>query len=156
MIEIKGKFNTAICFLDVLDEKAKEQIIELCDQEFVQNEKIRIMPDAHSGAGCVIGTTMTITDKIVPNFVGVDINCGVLAAKIDLKEIDFKQLDKCIKLNIPVGQNVHPNDKNNEFDLSKLKCFEKLNKIKHLKCSLGTLGGGNHFIEIDKDLNEKL
>jgi len=150
MLEIKGKFNTAIAYLNELEQTATEQIIELCDQEFTQNAKIRIMPDAHAGAGCVIGTTMTITDKIVPNLVGVDIGCGVLCVKIDCKEIGFEHLDKVIRTQIPSGFNVHKN-KNLEFNLQVLKCFDKLKNKKHLECSLGTLGGGNHFIEIDKD-----
>ena len=155
MLEIKGKFNTATAYLDKLEDGAIEQIKELCDQEFFKNEKIKIMPDVHSGAGCVIGTTMTITDKIVPNLVGVDISCGILAVKIDHSEVDFERLDKIIRKNIPSGFEVH-NRKNDEFDLKKLECFNNLRSVKHLECSLGTLGGGNHFIEVDRDSKGEL
>ena len=78
MLELKGKYNSAKVFTDNIDARAKDQIIELCNQEFVSGSKIRIMPDVHAGAGCVIGTTMTITDKVVPNLVGVDIGCGCI------------------------------------------------------------------------------
>lgn len=151
MKKIAGKYNTAIAFLNELEETATEQITELCNQEFIKDAKIRIMPDAHAGAGCVIGTTMTITDKIVPNLVGVDISCGILAVKIDTQEVDFERLDNSIRKHIPSGFDVHK-FKNDEFDLKELKCFNNLTNVKHLDCSLGTLGGGNHFIEIDKDL----
>jgi len=155
MIEIKGKFNTAVAFLNELEETATKQITELCNQEFTKDAKIRIMPDAHAGAGCVIGTTMTITDKIVPNLVGVDISCGILAVKIDKKDVDFEQLDKCIRKHIPSGFEVHKH-KNDEFAIRDLKCYSNLKNVKHLECSLGTLGGGNHFIEIDKDTDGNL
>ncbi len=150
MIEIKGKFNTAIAFLNALEETATKQITELCDQEFVKDSKIKIMPDAHAGAGCVIGTTMTITDKVVPNLVGVDIGCGVHCVKLDIKEIDFEKLDKSIRKHIPSGFDVHKYE-NKEFDLKELKCYSQFTGVQRLWCSLGTLGGGNHFIEIDKD-----
>ena len=155
MIEIKGKFNTATAFLNELEATATEQITELCNQEFTKDAKIRIMPDAHAGAGCVIGTTLTITDKIVPNLVGVDISCGILAVKIDKQEVDFEQLDKSVRKHIPSGFAVHK-FANDEFNLQEIKCFNQLNDKKRLECSLGTLGGGNHFIEIDKDSAENL
>ena len=155
MIEIIGKYNTAIAFLDELEKTASSQIIELCNQEFTQDAKIRIMPDAHAGAGCVIGTTMTISNKVVPNFVGVDISCGILAVKIDIKDVNFGKLDKSIRKNIPSGFEVHKH-KSDEFNLQELKCFEQLKNVKHLECSLGTLGGGNHFIEIGKDTDNNI
>ena len=156
-IEIKGQFNTAIAFTGELEATATEQLVEFCNQDFLSDAKIRIMPDAHAGAGCVIGTTMTISDKIVPNFVGVDISCGILAVKLDIKEVDLEKLDKSIRKHIPSGHNVH-RDKSDEFDLEELKCYHHFskNRIDHYKKSVGTLGGGNHFIEIDKDENDNL
>ena len=152
MIEIKGNYNSAKVFTDVIEESATAQIKELCDQEFVRNEKIRIMPDAHAGAGCVIGTTMTITDKIVPNLVGVDIGCGMETVKIKGKHIELMQLDKLIYRNIPSGFDVRdtPHRYSEQINLTELKCAKYVN-LDRAKKSLGTLGGGNHFIEADKD-----
>jgi tRNA-splicing ligase RtcB len=103
MIEIRGKYNTAKVFTDNVESQAMEQIRELCDQEYVKDSIIRIMPDCHAGAGCTIGTTMTITDKIVPNLVGVDIGCGMETIKLKQKEIDFAKLDRVIYDYIPAG-----------------------------------------------------
>ena len=101
MIEIQGKYNKAKIFTDVADEKSQEQIKILCDQEFTKESSIRIMPDVHAGAGCTIGTTMTIKDKVVPNFVGVDIGCGMDTYILEEKEIDLKKLDEFIYASIP-------------------------------------------------------
>ena len=151
MIELNGKFNSAKVFTDLIDESAVSQIIELCSQEFTQNEKIRIMPDVHAGAGCVIGTTMTITDKIVPNLVGVDIGCGMETVRIKEKHIELMQLDKLIYRTVPSGFSIRekPHKYAADFDLSALKCAKNVN-IGRAEKSLGTLGGGNHFIEADK------
>lgn len=149
MIKLYGRENCAICYSDIIDEKAKEQIKTICDFSEFKESKIRIMPDVHAGKGCTIGTTMTILDKVVPSMVGVDIGCGMYVLKIGNVDIDFLKLDEiCHK--IPSGQNVW--DKVSEdFDLKRLRCFDELKEIKWLKSSLGTLGGGNHFIEIDID-----
>ncbi len=154
MIEIKGKYNTAKVFTNVIDEAAKEQIKTLCDQAFVKDSKIRIMPDVHAGAGCTIGTTMTINDKIVPNLVGVDIGCGMAVYVLKEKEINLQKLDEFIYSDIPAGMNVRdvPHKYISNIDLEKLDCFDKINK-ERAALSLGTLGGGNHFIEIDRDDN---
>ncbi len=103
MIELKGKYNKAKIFTDVVDETSISEIILLLNQEFVSDSKIRLMPDVHAGAGCTIGTTMTITDKIVPNLVGVDIGCGMETIKIKEKHIELQQLDKLIYQKIPSG-----------------------------------------------------
>ena len=147
MIEIKGKYNTAKVFTNVIDEAAKEQIKTLCDQAFVKDSKIRIMPDVHAGAGCTIGTTMTINDKIVPNLVGVDIGCGMAVYVLKEKEINLQKLDEFIYSDIPAGMNVRdvPHKYISNIDLEKLHCFDKINK-ERAAFSLGTLGGGNHFI----------
>ena len=99
--EITGKYNTAKVFTNVIENEAVEQIKTLCNQEFITGSKIRIMPDVHSGAGCTIGTTMTITDKVIPNLVGVDIGCGMETVMITDKEIDLEKLDKLIYEKIP-------------------------------------------------------
>ena len=152
MIEVKGKYNNAIIYTDNVEETAISQIIELCNQEFTKDSNIRIMSDCHTGAGCTIGTTMTIKDKVVPNLVGVDIGCGMLTIKLKEKEIDFQKLDNIIREYIPSGQNVRETYHKNSYkvDLDKLLCKNYINMDRAMK-SLGTLGGGNHFIEINKD-----
>jgi tRNA-splicing ligase RtcB len=153
---VEGVFNYAKVFTDVIEETALEQIKLLCNQEFTVNSKIRIMPDVHAGAGCTIGTTMTIQDKVVPNLVGVDIGCGMETIQIKNKHIELEKLDKLIHEKIPSGYNVRvtPHKYNDEIDLQELRCVKegKIN-IDRAKKSIGTLGGGNHFIEADKDEN---
>lgn len=152
MIELNGKYNTAKVFTSTLDEASARQITELCDQSFTQGSKIRIMPDVHAGAGCTIGTTMTITDKIVPNLVGVDIGCGMETVKLKEKHIELSQLNKLIYAKIPSGFEIRntPHKYNEEIDLTQLYCADKI-KLSRAELSLGTLGGGNHFIEADID-----
>ena len=151
MIEVKGKYNTAKVFTDNLESEAMAQIMELCNQEFVKDSVIRIMPDAHAGAGCTIGTTMTISDKIVPNLVGVDIGCGMETIKLRQKGINFEKLDKIIYDYIPSGFNIRKNSINiQNADIDSLVCKYHVN-LKRARLSIGTLGGGNHFIEINKD-----
>lgn len=156
MIELKGKYSQATIYTDLIGENAISQIIELLNQEFTKDLKIRIMPDCHAGVGCVIGTTMTIKDKVVPSLVGVDIGCGMLLVNLGKREIDFKELDDYIKANIPSGMSVNEHIVDNSIDLTKLTCYDSLSKTTYLKKSIGTLGGGNHFIEIDKDEEDNL
>ncbi len=155
MKTVEGIYNTAKIFTDVVDEKSLEQIETLCNQEFVSGQKIRLMPDVHAGVGCTIGTTMTIGDKIVPNLVGVDIGCGmetlVIRAESDAsKYFNPEQLDKIIRKNIPSGRDIRkfPHRFADEIEFEKVRGkFDK-----HRAClSVGTLGGGNHFIEADRD-----
>lgn len=155
MQEVKGKYNSAKVFTDAVDEKSLQQIQTLCNQEFTSGTKIRLMPDVHAGAGCTIGTTMTIKDKIVPNLVGVDIGCGMetLCIKADSevsKNFNGAELDKIIRKNIPSGFNIRksPHGFVEQVDWEKIKGH--YNK-KRAWLSLGTLGGGNHFIEADRD-----
>ncbi|MBQ8821697.1 MAG: RtcB family protein [Lachnospiraceae bacterium] len=148
VIEIKGQVNTALCYAKVVEEEAIEQIKRMCDYPFTEGSKIRIMPDVHSGKGCTIGTTMTVTDKAVPNVVGVDIGCGMLTVNIGKGEIDFEKLDEAAHY-IPSGMNVWEG-KREKFDLQALRCYRSLKNTKWLEKSLGTLGGGNHFIEVDE------
>ena len=105
MLEIKGKINTAICYASVIEEEAIEQIRRMCDYEFTAGSRIRIMPDVHAGKGCTIGTTMTITDKAVPNIVGVDIGCGMYTVSLGRTDINFERLDEAAHF-IPSGMNV--------------------------------------------------
>lgn len=148
MLEIKGKVNTAICYAKLIEEEAIEQIRRMCDYPMTQGSRIRIMPDVHAGKGCTIGTTMTILDKAVPNVVGVDIGCGMYTVNLGKTEIDFEKLDEACHF-IPSGRNVWEG-RQERFDLTRLRCYRDLKDAKRLVRSLGTLGGGNHFIEIDK------
>lgn len=147
MFEIKGNVNTALCYAKVVEEEAIEQIRRMCDYEFTKDSKIRIMPDVHAGKGCTIGTTMTVTDKVVPNIVGVDIGCGMYTVKLGKAEIDFKKLDEAAHF-VPSGMHIWEG-RQERFDLQELRCYRSLKNTKWLERSLGTLGGGNHFIEID-------
>ena len=147
MLEIKGKVNTAICYAKVIEEGAIEQIRRMCDYPMTEGSRIRIMPDVHAGAGCTIGTTMTITDKAVPNVVGVDIGCGMYTVRLAERVIDMEKLDAAAHF-IPSGMNVWEG-RQEPFDLTALHCFRELKDTKRLERSLGTLGGGNHFIEVD-------
>ncbi len=148
MLEIKGKVNTAICYASVIEEEAIEQIRRMCDYEFTAGSKVRIMPDVHAGKGCTIGTTMTVIDKAVPNVVGVDIGCGMYTVNLGNIEIDFEKLDEACHF-VPSGMNVWQG-RQEHFDLQQLRCYRELKDSKRLERSLGTLGGGNHFIEVDK------
>ena len=147
MLEIKGKVNTAICFARVIEDEAIAQIRRMCDTEMTRGSRIRIMPDVHAGKGCTIGTTMTIIDKAVPNVVGVDIGCGMYTVKLGKTDIDFAKVDEACHI-IPSGFDTWDREMW-PFDLTELRCFRELEDTGRLNRSLGTLGGGNHFIEID-------
>lgn len=152
MLELKGKYNEAKIFTDVVDESSISQVMLLLNQEFAAGSRIRLMPDIHAGAGCTIGTTMTITDKAVPNLVGVDIGCGMEVIQIKEKHMELQKLDKLIYENIPSGFHVREKTHRyfNEIDLEELCCYPYID-IRRAEKSLGTLGGGNHFIEADRD-----
>ena len=145
---IQGKIGSAISFAKVMEDGAREQIKTMCDYEFTRGSKIRIMPDVHAGKGCTIGTTMTVTDKVVPNIVGVDIGCGMFTVKLETAEIDFEKFDEAAHF-VPSGKNVWEG-RQTRFNLQELLCYRYLNDTRRIEKSLGTLGGGNHFIEIDK------
>ena len=152
MVKIQGLYNTAVCYTPELEELAARQIQAVCDQVEFAGCKIRIMPDVHAGKGCTIGTTMTIQDKIVPGMVGVDIGCGMETVELAERNIDFHKLDKLIRREISFGREVRttPHPLNSEIDLTQLRCAEyvDLHRARH---SIGSLGGGNHFIEVDVD-----
>ncbi len=158
MISVKGKFNEAIVYTSNVEEKALEQIRNVCDLEIFRDSRIRIMPDVHAGAGCTIGTTMTLHGAAVPNMVGVDIGCGMETCRIKEKEIDFAKLDALIRREIPSGRNVrstlHPFA--GELDLKELRIISDEKQLNKEKLAIGTLGGGNHFIEADRDEQENL
>lgn len=161
MIELNGKYNNCKVYTDNIDNATISQLISLLNQKSVEDSRIRIMPDTHAGAGCVIGTTMTLKDKVVPNLVGVDIGCGMLAIKLKEKRIDLPNLDSVIRKYVPSGGEVNENSKEDKTSLNvrDLRCFGKPNaKIREELAyhSVGTLGGGNHFIEVDKDSNNDL
>jgi RNA-splicing ligase RtcB len=159
MMLIEGKYNTAKVFTDVIEESAIQQIKTLCNQEFTKGSKIRIMPDVHTGAGCTIGTTMTISDCVVPNLVGVDIGCGMEVIKVKNSHIELEKLDKLIYAKIPSGFNIRktPHKYNEMIDLERLRCRIEGNiNIDRAIKSIGTLGGGNHFIEAGKDEEGKI
>lgn len=138
-------------FASIIEDSAKEQINELISQKAFEDSKIRIMPDCHSGKGCVIGFTANLGDKVIPNLVGVDIGCGMLVVELGIIDMDLERLDNIIKCKVPSGRNVHEGRIVRDLNLQFLKCYRELKDTKRLERSLGTLGGGNHFIEIDED-----
>lgn len=151
MITIQGQCNAAVCYTNELEEAAQEQIRAVCDRPEFAGCKIRIMPDVHAGKGCTIGTTMTIQDKIVPGMVGVDIGCGMETVELAEHEIDFAKLDALIREKIPYGREIRdiPHPLNSEIDLTQLRCADQINLDRAVH-SIGSLGGGNHFIEVDQ------
>lgn len=147
-MEIRGRCGTAIAYAKVIEEEAIEQIRRMCDYEFTEGASIRIMPDVHWGKGCTIGTTMTVRDKVVPNLVGVDIGCGIYTVDLGKEEIDLARFDEAAHY-VPSGRNLW-DGRQEKFDLLGLRCYRALKDTKRIARSLGTLGGGNHFIEIDR------
>ena len=152
MIILQGKYNTATVFTDTVESSAISQIVHLMNQEFVTGSRIRIMPDAHAGKGCTIGTTMTIKDKIVPNLVGVDIGCGMETVMLKDKRLELSQLDKAIHQYVPAGFAIRKEAHHyiDQLDLAALRCAKHVN-LDRAALSIGTLGGDNHFIELDSD-----
>ena len=147
-MEIHGRCGMAIAYAKVIEKAAIEQIRRMCDYEFTEGVRIRIMPDVHWGKGCTIGTTMTVRDKVVPNLVGVDIGCGMYTVNLGKGEIDFARFDEAAHF-VPSGRDVWEG-RQEKFDLLTLHCYRALKDTKRVARSLGTLGGGNHFIEIDR------
>ena len=139
-------------FTKNIDEEALKQINELLDQDAFEDSKVRIMPDVHAGKGCVIGFTGDLGNKVIPNIVGVDIGCGMLCIELGNVELDLEKIDNIIRKYVPSGRNVHEKTQSKFVDLKKLYCLKELkNNNDFLERSLGTLGSGNHFIEVDKD-----
>lgn len=152
MLELQGKYASAKVYTDVVDKESVSQVINLLNQPYVSGSRVRMMPDIHAGAGCTIGTTMTISDKVCPNLVGVDIGCGMETIRIKEAHMEPRKLDVVIRDNIPSGFEIRktPHRYAKDIDLSKLYCAKSVD-INRALCSIGTLGGGNHFIEADKD-----
>ncbi len=148
MFEIEGRYATAKCFATQVQESAIEQILTMCNTPFAEGCSVRIMPDVHAGKGCTIGTTMTIRDKVVPNVVGVDIGCGMYTVRLGSDELDLRRLDEACH-SVPSGFSVWEG-RRKRFDLAQLACFRQLRDTKRIERSIGTLGGGNHFIEVDR------
>lgn len=151
-LEVKGKYTNAKIFTHKVEEGAVKQVQEICNLPFTKGSKIRIMPDVHQGKGCVIGTTMVITDKVVPSLVGVDIGCGLsyVEINIDKDDVNYEKLDEVIRTCVPSGKSIREEEHylvnmfNNFKDIRMpLRDVDRINK------SLGTLGGGNHFIELN-------
>ena len=157
MVKIEGAYNYAVCYTSQLEDEAFRQIKSVCDRPEFAGCKIRIMPDVHAGKGCTIGTTMTLADKVVPGMVGVDIGCGMETVELAQREIDFAALDALIHVQIPSGRNVrsdmHPLCE--QIDLNQLRCAGHVNLDRALR-SIGSLGGGNHFIEVDRSDDGRL
>ncbi len=150
-VKIKGEYSIALIYTDIVDETALSQLKELCDQPFTGGSKIRVMPDVHAGKGCVIGFTAYLGALVIPNIVGVDIGCGMLTVELGKEQIDFEKLDEIIKQNVPSGMNVHDEKIESFPNLTTMHCYDKLKDDGYIERSIGTLGGGNHFIEIDVD-----
>ena len=148
MFEIEGAFATAKCFATQVDEGAIEQVRTMCDTPFTEGCQVRIMPDVHAGKGCTIGTTMTIRDKVVPNVVGVDIGCGMYTVKLGRGDIDLERLDAACHM-VPSGFSTW-DGRRKRFALQQLECYRQLKNTRRIERSIGTLGGGNHFIELDR------
>jgi len=155
MILINGKYNDAHVMIDEIDLTTREQIQNFVNNKSFGSSYIAIMPDCHAGAGSCIGFTMQMNERIIPDVVGVDIGCGMLSAKFDLEEIDCSNFDSFIKENIPSGFSVNENDYNGvDFFLD---TAEKIGmKKERASKSIGTLGGGNHFIEAGFGSDKKL
>ena len=138
MIELNGKYSKAKVFTDIIDEESISQIISLCNQEFAANQNIRIMPDVHAGAGCTVGTSMTVTDKVVPAMVGVDIGCGMETIKIKEKHIELQKLDKLIYDKIPGGFEIRekPHRYIEKTSLEMLYCFDHIDFLRAEKVSV--------------------
>lgn len=156
MIELKGKYNSAKVYTDKLEVEVVSQVIELCNQKFCKGSKIAIMPDTHAGKGCVIGFTADLGDKVIPNIVGVDIGCGITTVELGIFDVDLKYMDEVINKWVPSGMEIHEVRAVKFPKLQNLYCFRELKNTKRIERSIGTLGGGNHFIELDVDEEKNL
>ncbi|WP_296880177.1 RtcB family protein, partial [Thomasclavelia sp.] len=157
MFEIDGKYNSAKVFATVIEEECITQIMDLCNQKWLEGLNIAIMPDCHAGKGATIGTTITLQNKVSPSLVGVDISCGMLIIKIPNElNVEIKKIDEFINDNIPSGFEINPqiDSKINYSFLNNLRCIKQIKNLEHIKKSLGSLGGGNHFIEINQAANQ--
>ena len=152
MLELRGKYGQALIYTDVVDQASVSQVMSLLNQPYTAGSRIRMMPDIHAGMGCTIGTTMTIGDKICPNLVRVDIGCGMETVRVRESRMELQKLDKIIRQEIPSGFAIRDKAHRyaSEVPLEELCCFKHID-LSRAEKSIGTLGGGNHFIEADKD-----
>lgn len=148
---VEGRYNSAKVFTNVLDENCIDQIKGLLDLEAFREAQVRIMPDCHAGSSCVIGFTADLGDKIIPNIVGVDIGCGMLTVELGKIDIDLPRLDQIIHDKVPCGRNVNEGRLMRFTELQDMRCYRELKDTKDIERAIGSLGGGNHFIEIDED-----
>jgi len=162
MLTIYGKYTNAVVYTVAqeqyaIDEYARKQLKMICDHPSAAGSTIRVMPDVHPGKVGTIGLTMTVEDSILPSLVGVDIGCGMTLVKIKAKNVEFQKLDTLIRENIPSGGAIRRKCHKlaDRADLNNLRCFDAIDEGKALR-SIGTLGGGNHFIEVDRDDEENL
>lgn len=154
MFDIIGKYNSATIYAKSVDNESYSQVLAMCNMEELKNCKIKMMPDMHAAEGCTVGTSMTVEDKLNPSYVGGDIGCGMQVYKLSDSEIDFEALDQCIRSYIPSGGAIHERATAGvkQVPLKKLYCFDNI-KYDIITRSFGTLGGGNHFIEVDKGID---
>jgi len=145
MFEVKGKYCNAIIYSDSYEDKAVGQIIELCNQDFITDAKVRIMPDYHYGAGCTIGFTANLGKKVIANLVGVDIGCGMFVIKLGKEKPNLEQIDEIMHRNIPSGFNSHDNPYIVYNKESELLCLKELKKTHIFNRQIGTLGGGEQI-----------
>uniref|UniRef100_UPI004056F549 RtcB family protein n=1 Tax=Agathobacter sp. TaxID=2021311 RepID=UPI004056F549 len=157
MKTVNGVYTSAKIFTDTIEDYAVSQIQMLCDNETLKGCKVRIMPDVHPGKVGTIGFTSTIGDKMLPNLIGIDIGCGITLARLKKKKVEFQKLDTIIRENVPAGFSIRKKAHRfgMEFDFMRLRCHKAVN-IQKAQLSIGTLGGGNHFLELDKDKEENL
>ena len=148
---VEGRYNSAKVFTNVLDENCIDQIKGLLDLEAFREAQVRIMPDCHAGSSCVIGFTADLGDKIIPNIVGVDIGCGMRTVELGKIDIDLPRLDQVIHDKVPCGRNVNEGRLMRFTELQDMRCYRELNDTKAIERAIGSLGGGNNFIEIDED-----
>ncbi len=153
MFDIVGKYNSATVYAKSVDNESYAQVLAMCNIEELKDCKIKMMPDMHAAEGCTVGTSITIDDKINPSYVGSDIGCGMQVYKLSDSEINFQLFDRCVRDYIPSGAAIHKKAtaEISKFPLKDLYCYDT---IQHdiVGRSFGTLGGGNHFIEIDKSI----
>lgn len=151
---VNGKYNSAKVFIDTCEDSCIDQIRSLLDQEPFHDAKVRIMPDCHAGKSCVIGFTADLGDKIIPNIVGVDIGCGMLTVELGKIDIDYAKFDETVRTYVPSGREVNEGRLMRFSKIQEMKCFRELEDTRKMERAIGSLGGGNHFIEIDVDDEE--
>lgn len=157
MFEIVGRYNRSTVYAEMVDKDSFAQILRMCNNEKLKGSRIRMMPDTHASAGCTVGTSLTFDDRVNPSFVGDDIGCGMQVYELADRNIDFAELDRTIRESIPSGPRIfdHAISQIKNVPLDSLHCFDFI-RYDTVKRSFGTLGGGNHFIEVDKAADGRL